>query len=394
MKSKSLLILVFILSFIWSCKEEERGQYPLDNIAPGKISNPVVENIPGGSVISYEIPADDDLLYVKVIYKLDNGTVMEQKASAYANKIKVEGLGESKKQIVSLIAGDRSKNESQPVEVEIHPLEAPIFGILESVNITNDFGGVLVTWENPTKAEVILTIAAWDDEENKYLEVENFYTNAGVGRGNLRGYPAEEIIFGVYVRDKWGNHTDTVSGTYFPLFEEELDKGKFARWNPPGIPYANYSSWHIEAMWNGLGPLVNPGFMGPTTGSIPANFTFDMGQLAKLSRIKIYQRCNAAQTYTAGNIRRFRLYGSDHPGVSDDPSTWVFMGEYESYKPSGLPVGQITDEDQAFALAGEDHNMDLASPPVRYLRFEVLRTWGGAVNYVIQEIEIFGDIIE
>ena len=233
MKSK-IFILLLAICFALSCEEEERGQYPLDTIPPRQIVNPQVENIAGGAIISYTIPDDDDLLYVKVIYQLDNGTVMEQKASAYTNRIQVEGLGKSKAQTVSLVCGDRSKNESEPVEVEIHPMEAPIFEILESVNIENDFGGVFITWENPAKADVVLTVATWNEEDAKYEEVENFYTNSGTGKGNIRGLPAEEIIFAVYLRDKWGNNTDTISGTYLPLFEEALDKARFARWNPRG----------------------------------------------------------------------------------------------------------------------------------------------------------------
>lgn len=392
MKSK-IFILLLAICFALSCEEEERGQYPLDTIPPRQIVNPQVENIAGGAIISYTIPDDDDLLYVKVIYQLDNGTVMEQKASAYTNRIQVEGLGKSKAQTVSLVCGDRSKNESEPVEVEIHPMEAPIFEILESVNIENDFGGVFITWENPAKADVVLTVATWNEEDAKYEEVENFYTNSGTGKGNIRGLPAEEIIFAVYLRDKWGNNTDTISGTYLPLFEEALDKARFARWNPPGISYTNYSNWYIENMWDEKGALISPGFMGSTAVTLPTSFTFDMGQVAKLSRLKLYQRCNASQTYTAGNLRHFKLYGSDHPGVTDDPSTWVFLGEFESYKPSGLPIGQITDEDQAFAVAGEDFNMAIGSPAVRYLRFDVLKTWGGANNFVIMELDAFGNIV-
>ena len=392
MKSK-IFILLFAICFIWSCEEEERGQYPLDSIPPKQIANPHVENIAGGAIISYAIPDDDDLLYIKVTYQLDNGTIMEQKASAYTNRIRIEGLGQSKSQTVSLVCGDRSKNESQPVEVEIHPKEAPIFGILESVNIANDFGGVFITWDNPTNADVVLSIASWNTTEAKYEEIENFYTNAGTGKGNIRGLNAEEIILAVYLRDKWGNHTDTISGTYLPLFEEELDKARFARWNPPGIAYANYGYWEIENMWDGQGALISPGFMGSTSVTLPTSFTFDMGQLAKLSRLKLYQRCNASQTYTAGNLRHFKVYGSDHPGVSDDLSTWVLLGEFDSYKPSGLPLGQITDEDQAFAVAGEDFNMPIGTPAVRYLRFDVLKTWGGANNFVIMEIDAFGNIM-
>ncbi len=98
----------------------------------------------------------------------------------------------------------------------------------------------------------------------------------------------------------------------------------------------------------------------------------------------------SAQVYTGANIRSFELFGSPHTSVSDDESTWIYMGAYESHKPSGLPHGQVSDEDIAFATAGEEYMVDMSIPPIRYLRFKINRTWGGANYMQLMEIEIFG----
>src|SRR5690606_17977151 len=200
----------------------EIGQYPIDGEAPGQVENITVENLKGAAIISYDIPDDEDLLYVKAIYRLDNGDEVEQKASAYVNSIRIEGLGKSRQQEVLLVTGDRSRNESQPVTVTIHPEDAPIYDVFSSLHINNDFGWIRLEWDNETKADVVITVLELD-EWNELVEIEHFYTRAEKGKGNVRGYAAQEKMFAVYVRDRWQNHSDTLIASYTPLHEERLD---------------------------------------------------------------------------------------------------------------------------------------------------------------------------
>ena len=155
------------------CQKIERGQYPIDNEAPGEVKLTGIENLPGGAIISYEIPSDEDLLYVKAIYRLDNGELVEQKASAYTNKLKVEGIGKSKPLEVTLIAGDRSQNESKPLVVTAHPQDAPIYEILNSLRAYDDFGGIRMEWDNPQAADVVLSVLT-NDENGDFVTTENF----------------------------------------------------------------------------------------------------------------------------------------------------------------------------------------------------------------------------
>lgn len=80
------LLPIFLM--IVACTEVEKGQYAIDTVAPGTISNYSVTNKEGKSVITYDLPDDEDLLYVKASYKLNNGKDMEVKASAYVNELK------------------------------------------------------------------------------------------------------------------------------------------------------------------------------------------------------------------------------------------------------------------------------------------------------------------
>lgn len=388
---RKLIILTLTAILLYSCSKEERGQYPLDDIPPGIVTSPIVENISGGAIISYKIPEDKDLLYVKAVYKLSNGAVMEQMASSYENKLHIVGLGKSKEQTIQLIAYDRSKNASMPVDVIINPKDAAIYDILNSVEVKDDFGGVNVAWENPLEAEVVLMLLT-PDNANDYVDAETFYTKAKLGKGNVRGYPAKETVFAYALRDRWGNVTDTISGIYFPKPEVQLDRLLFRRWNPSGIPYMDLANqgWTIEKLWDNT--TNNPGFSLPLTVSLPASVTFDLGQTAKLSRFKLYHR-GGDQLYSGGNFKRFQVWGSPHPNVNADFNTWVKVGEYTSVKPSGLPIGQVTAEDIAFAFtAGEDFNVEFEVPKIRYLRFVIQETWGGNIAAQAVELKFFGEI--
>ncbi len=383
MKTYYILLLLFTF-FAYSCKEDERGQYPKDSVPPGEVKSTQVENIAGGAIISYVIPDDEDLLYVKATYTLDDGTVMEQKASEYASSLKIEGIGKSREVSVTIVTGDRSKNESKPVVVITHPLDSPIYGVLGSIQSYNDFGGIRLTWANPTKAEVVLSVITKNDA-GEFVSAQNFYTKAAADKGNLRGYPSVSREFGFYVRDRWGNMTDTIKSTFLPLFEEEI-KGKIARWNPTGIPYSQYASYPIENLWDGSIAtfFINIGL------TYPYNFTCDLGELTKFSRIHIWMRQGATLVYTTQAAQYFQIWGSATPYVSDSFAGWTYMGDFACFKPSGGPLGVMTADDQAYAIAGQDYNIDAATAPVRYLRFVVLKTWSNDNACSFGEMKFFG----
>ncbi len=63
-------------------------------------------------------------------------------------------------------------------------------------------------------------------------------------------------------------------------------------------------------------------------------------------------------------------------------------------KPSGLPVGELTQDDWDARHAGDEFNVPLEAPAVRYLRVEVLETWGRTQHFAISELEFWGNYQE
>ncbi|MDR0724958.1 MAG: hypothetical protein LBF59_02980, partial [Prevotellaceae bacterium] len=92
-----------------------------------------------------------------------------------------------------------------------------------------------------------------------------------------------------------------------------------------------------------------------------------------------------------GNLRIFEVWGCQTLDPTGSWDSWTKLMECESVKPSGLPLGENTNEDEAMARDGEDFINSPSNPKVRYIRIKVLRTWAGGDNFQITEIEVFGD---
>lgn len=394
MKEIRFFYIVSIIFFV-GCSEDYIGQYAMDSVPPGPVSSVSVENIPGGSVISYVIPNDEDFAYVKATYQA-NGQLKEQKSSAFKQSIKLEGFGKSETQRIELVAYDKSENPSSPVHVDIHPLDAPVFGLIETIVVKDDFGGIRVDWENIHRSEVVLAVltpATMESSVEEWVEAGRTYSSSIQGGYNVRGFNDSERFFGLYFRDRWDNFSDTLYIKGHPLYEEQLDKSKFTRWNPQGIPYNAYTSnnWWIENLWDGLiGNSSTPANQG--FASFNHDITFDMGQLAILSRIRINQRPDL--TYDFAHPKKFQIWGSSHPNVNADFSNWTFLGEFESIKPSGLPgLGEINEDDKNYAWQnGEEWNFPVNLPAVRYIRWYVTETWGGSQEAQVMEMTLWGNI--
>lgn len=158
---KNLLYILSVLLLI-ACSEEERTFVKTDSVAPQPVSNVEVTNIPGGAILKYTLPDDEDLLCVKANYELKSGVSSEVKASLFVDTLKIEGFGTEDERIVELVAIDRSLNESSPVKVTVKPLEAPVVTIGRTLKLIADFGGVHAYWDNPGRSEISVILEQKD----------------------------------------------------------------------------------------------------------------------------------------------------------------------------------------------------------------------------------------
>ena len=175
MKKIFFTIMALLIVSITSCDEEKIGQTPTDNIPPQPISNVSVESLPGGAKISYELPQETDISYVKGEY-LFQGERRITRASVYNNYMIIEGLGNTNPVDITLYTVDHSENTSTPVKASFTPGIPPIHNIFTSMGLKADFGGINITWNNENKVEIGFTIYA-TNEKGIFEEGETFYTN-------------------------------------------------------------------------------------------------------------------------------------------------------------------------------------------------------------------------
>lgn len=380
---KNIILLSVVLFF--NCSEEKRPEIIMDNISPGIVTDVQVTNIPGGAILKYKLPDDEDLLYVKAEYSLKEKEQRETRASLYSDTLKMEGFGTEDEREIILRAVDRSQNQSEPVAVTVKPLEAPVVTIGKTLEIISDFGGVHVYWKNPGRAEISVVIEK-EDNNNEYVPIETFYSTVAEGDAAARGLDTISGNFRVYVQDRWENRSNTLDATLTPLFEQKFDILKFQ---------AMYINGDEPSAWGWVLPNFFDGDVATGlhtaqgTGRWPQWVTFDMGVKGIISRIKTWQRLDGWE-YRHGNPKHFEIWGANDANNLHDWNVWTKLIDCVSIKPSGLPIGQTSDEDTQHATAGEEFICPPSMPAVRYLRLKVLESWSGGDFFHIMEIEVYG----
>lgn len=387
-----IVSLLFTLLVVVSCLKNDRYEAVLNKTPP---QPPVITDIisaPGGAVIKYKLPEDEDLLFVKAEYYLKPDEKSEQRSSMYRDSIAIKGFNTNETQSVVLRSVNRSNIESSPVSIDIVPGEAPIIAIANSLNFKEDFGGMIFNWENPTKEEIAVLVEI-QNEEQKWEPLETFYSAATEGKGSIRGMDTLSVNIRVSVRDHWDNFSEVREKLIKPIYEVQIDRTKMKCLKlPSDAPNAYgdveenlfdddlYTRWHSPAGY-GVWPLY---------------LTVDLGQTAKLSRFKAYQRSlsDLHFIYGHGNPRIFEVYGKNENRNMEDMSTWHKMADCVVTKPSGLPVGQYNDDDVTAIGNGDEFLFDPNDPPVRYIRFKFLETWskGDFVHWM--ELKFYGAAVD
>lgn len=172
----------------------------------------------------------------------------------------------------------------------------------------------------------------------------------------------------------------------------ELDKRKFVPCLLPGDA-GDAWGWTMPHLWDNI-TTDQMGYHTPSCGR-PAHFTFDLGVKAQLSEVTVWQRPNTqwdTYYYASANIKRFEVWGTIDPAADGSWDNWTLLGEFESVKPSGLPLGENSSEDTRKAEMGESFGIPTDLPLVRYIRIRFIEAWDESIpdNHLV-EIAFKGD---
>ncbi|NQX38298.1 protein of unknown function [Pedobacter steynii] len=382
-----LCIGMLVVGAIQACKQSDIAPIVNDGVAPGAVTGVTVTNLSGAATLKYSLPSDPDVLYVTAVYKTKQGVERETKVSYYNNTITVVGFADTDPYEVKLYAVDKGGNISQPTSVTVNPLIPPYKVVRNSLKAIANFGGIDVSFQNATEADIAMVVIA-PNALGDFTTLNTNYTTLKQGMFMTRDLKAEETKFGVYVRDRWGNISDTLNVTLTPIYEERLDRTKMKALvlqtntdSPTGY------GGSIAGLFDGslTGGMYHTG----DAGRMPQWFTYDMGVSAKLSRMSWWMR--QGFYYNLHSPRKVEIWGSNNPSPNGSFDGWVKLTDYEQIKPSGLPNGQLSTADNDAANAGETITIPLDAPKVRYIRFKTLSNWSSGTYVQIFEIAMWGN---
>lgn len=386
----NFLCIVLLSCVVIACQEREYLPISGSVGKPDKVTDVAVKSVPGGAVINYKVPNDNNILGVKAVFQR-NGKKVETLVSFYDNILNIEGFVDNASHLVQLITVNRALEESEPVEVSFTPLEAPINIVKRSVQISPDFGGPRFQWVNEHKSP--LTFEMFTPDSLGRLSLSKvLVSSSAVMQHTIRGYQADEIPVAMVIHDRFGNISDTIyppGKKIVPLFEEKISKNNmsivFLDNDADFGLHDGRPEYVIDDDENTFGHTNN--------NTLPSAITIDMGRKVKMSRFVITNRNYWGHAFSWGNIRTFEVYGRvDAPSKNGDWSEWTRLldpKDCEIIKPSGRPGTDVTPEDITYGLNFE-FDVPFEIPTFRYFRLVVHSTWSMTTFTHPAEITFYG----
>lgn len=385
-----------LLVYLYSCKKTGRIDYYSSNApAPEQVKDVKVVSTPGGAILTYTIPSDPNFSYAEAEYEIQAGVVREAKASYYIDTLQLVGFGDTLVHEVKIYSVGKNEKKSEPLSIKITPLIPPVLEVFNTISMISTFGGIQVGFENESKANLAIVVMVDTTGMETWSNIQTFYTGAPEGAFSLRGFDTTKRSFAVYIRDRWDNKSDTLVKSITPLFEEQVPKNTWSSVHLDNDTYQPAENYVLENLWDNNIEGYPGIFASTNSSSLPQWFTIDLGVKAVISRIVVHQsQPGATSHFYAGSApKKVEIWGSNNPTQDGSWSVWDSLGTFESFKPSGLPMGQHDSEDDNYGwLNGESFEFNQILPAYRFIRWKTLETYGSSGQVVIAEIDVWGRV--
>ena len=390
---KKLLLLTILIFAVSSCSKQDDG----DTTPPSVLIVDTVTPTNGGGIISYTLPNDNDILYVRAEYTNSNGVDVSRASSSHNNSIEIDGLNQTTALTITLYVVDENYNQSAPVYVELVPLESFIYLVQESIEVNTDLGGFRITWENIQSKTVYVFVHIDNgiDEEIRILSSNNSSESIAV-----RGLPSQEITISTRIEDFDENSTTLEEkGTLTPLFEQVIDKSTWALVTSQSV---NGNAWEGASVnfWDNVIDTTNNNsdnsyFMiwrDLNGGSLnwPLDLVIDLNKNVKVTRFTVWQRAywyngpsDVPYYFQEENMKSFNLY------ASNDAQVWEELGQFDIGDPRDSE-GNIPQSALESAANGHEFELAQVSESFRYLKFSVTSNYGSEAYVNGSEITMYG----
>lgn len=397
MKNFSILIItISIFITFLSCNKNEADTTP-----PGKLTVNEVFPTYGGAKITYTLPDDNDILYVKATYTNDLGKRVFKVSSYYNDTIEVDGFVNTEAKSIDLQVVDKEENHSEITSVTINPWASYIFYVKESLKVAPTLGGAIVTWTN------VLEKTA---QAKVYFEYDNHVDSIYMASNSLNfTYQVEGLDSMLYnvsavIQDFPGNSTGNFYiGQVKPAFEEIIDKSTWTLVSNLSVDGNAYEGV-TENFWDDVIDtnddasdnsyfIINRDNNGGAL-NYPLDIVIDLGKKVKINRLRVWQRAywysgdepNGVSVepyyYQQENLKNFSLY------ISNDLENWTHAGDFEIN--DALADEVISEEELQAAIDGHPFNLDEPTAAFQYLKFSITSSFGSEINVYGSELTLYG----
>ncbi|MDR3246604.1 MAG: DUF4959 domain-containing protein [Prevotellaceae bacterium] len=346
---KKLYIQVLLIASLFAaCNEiDEWWTEATDSIPPGKVTVIDTIRISGGVKIIIGRPSDPDLLGVKALYTMNKTHEnLEAFISAFSDTIVLEGFGDTDTHEVTLIAVDKSLNESEGITTTIQALPNIIESIKATLTVADGFGGLYVTWENPTNQDIALSVSVYDETADLYdLAAPLVFRAEAKVAETVKGLAMNvEKKYRLEILDRWKNYSSPLDVVRSPLREDTIavknELGQYVvqryqsneqssdNWkyrgevnNYIGFVESIDGSWDNSLGWDfGSDPSIFNEGSNASRSSMPypMYYILDMGRKASYSTYIFHQR-KRSPLGSADFPVEFEIWGTNIP--PKEPST-------------------------------------------------------------------------
>lgn len=344
MMKKVIYGLLMFLAFC-GCQDDETELF--DAEFPNGFS---FRAIPGGTVMHYTLPNNNDVMGVRVRYQNAQGESVLKTASYACDSIELNGFNEKREGVEAFVTlCDRNNVESEPVRVTFDTEDSGPVAFFENLEITSGWHGINMRWDVPEGAKGLVHVMYLGESpftsELDTLLVGSYSFSSG--KGDLLLQPKQvlpqysviirtEDFAGYTVMEKEWKDVEVyditkLDGADIKLLSADLCKEDEE--SKLGIEYL------FDGNTKGTFPVVhgqiNTFLAGPDAFDKP--FVFDLGSEKQLAQIKLYAMLNISSAIPWANEFFKGCYQSKVPSSmtiygandKDDRSSWVVLGEYE-----------------------------------------------------------------
>lgn len=398
--SSFIVAIIGVLAFgLVSCNDNEKD---IDTTPPGKLSVKDVIPTNGGAKITYTLPDDDDVLFVKAKYTNSLGNEVYKVSSIYNDTIELDGFSDTVAHPVDLFVVDKHNNHSEATATSVTPLISYIYLVQKSIVVTPDLGGVKVEWDNVSAKTVHVYLTVMNETFEDSIIFSSYLSHYTVF---LRGLDSVNYDFYAKVEDFPGNKTSQVYiASAKPKFEQKIEKDT---WTLVSNLSADGNAWEGETVnfWDDIidtpeNPDDNSYFMinrDDNGGALnyPMDFVIDFNKNVVVNRFVVWQRAFDYENRTADNIsEEYYYYKSENLRMfdiffSNDLVEWTKAGSFDIGDPKD-DDGNVPAEATQEGIEGHMFLLDNATDPFRYMKFSITSNFGSEIYINGSEITLFG----